>query len=118
MIPKFRAWNTIVRRMSKPFTLDSIPKGAQWHILKIMQYAGFTNKGGLELIWCQGDIIEKNNGAKAEIIFENGCFLGSWLGEITNGLARTFRIDQNHQRPEWFKVIGNIHETRDLLETS
>ncbi len=69
----------------------------------VSQYAGLKDGEGKALDWYDGDILEKENGCLAEIVFENGCFMGRWIGRQD----LLFYFNQQKQRPEWFRKIGN-----------
>ena len=82
-------------------------------IENVMQYIGLKDKNGKDLDWWEGDIVKKNNGHLAEIIFCDGCFLGKWIGWDDLPM---FHFNNKGQRPKWFEKISNIHEHPELLE--
>lgn len=77
------------------------------------QFTGLLDKNGKELDWWEGDIVKKDNGHLAEIIFCDGCFLGKWI--FWDDLPM-FHFNNKGQRPKWFEKVGNIHEHPDLME--
>ena len=80
----------------------------------ISQSTGLKDKNGKDLDWWEGDILKKNNGCLAEIVFDNGCFKGRWIGRPE--ILPLFRFEPFKQQPGWFEIIGNIHTTPELLE--
>ncbi len=72
------------------------------------QSTGLKDKNGKDLDWWEGDILKKDNGCLAEIVFDNGCFKGKWIGRPE--ILPLFRFEPYKQCPDWFEVIGNIHQ--------
>lgn len=100
---KFRFWNRIVERMSKPYTLEELHKEKVYFTnLKELQFINVHDKNGIEIY--EGDIVERIY--RYEIRFENGVFFGHNLkGNMT---AKELMSD--------FKVIGNIFENPELIQ--
>lgn len=102
---KFRAWNSIVERMSDPHTLEEIHKeDVQFQNLTFMQYTGLRDKNGVEIY--EGDIL--------------GCVKFSLPVKFHEHQGRWFANDHGAYVvwPHKFKlleVIGNIYENKELL---
>jgi len=103
---KFKAWNRIVKKMSKPFYLHDLPDNVQWQNLDILQFTGLKDINGTEIY--EDDIL-KHHGIVAWNDVEN-----QWS---------VIDLNWNDKR-EWhdidyltspFKIIGNTHENPELL---
>ncbi len=115
---KFRAWDTVTRKMyldvglflnsSNAFEENNYEglfiNPSRNSVFKLMQFTGLHDKNGKE-IW-EGDIIHMPAYETQEVLFKQGMFCieedGSW-----------FPISQFYSTTE---VIGNIYENPELLE--
>jgi uncharacterized phage protein (TIGR01671 family) len=107
---KFRAWNSIVERMSDPHTLEELHKeDVQFWNLTFMQYTGLKDKNGVEIY--EGDYIYDH--------------IGHGVIEYAEKYA-AFRVNYRDDRCKWFydyldseqasiEVIGNIYTDKELL---
>ena len=121
---KFRAWNTFIKKMydfntiknSGIFALDKGLDGNDFLVLplkniELMQYTGLKDKNGVEIY--EKDVLECRGWNKTEqewvknflIVFIDGCFA---LKGTDGGMYGLFKNS---------KVIGNIHENPELLES-
>jgi uncharacterized phage protein (TIGR01671 family) len=79
------------------------------------QYTGLKDKDGIKIF--EGDVCERRilfGSEKYEIRFERGTFGHREIGKqnfVTSFDDNEFGLD-----PEWFEVIGNIHDNPELLE--
>jgi len=107
---KFRAWNDIDKMLidwgvlrASPVFFMNIIKGVTRHH-KLMQFTGLTDNNGVEIY--EGDIVEDEEHYYSVISWDNGDSM--YIASDVGGLA-----DMCHP----VKVIGNIHENSDLLES-
>ena len=116
---KFKGWNTILERMSKPCSINEFPLRTQWHILDLLQWSGLFDKKGIEIY--EGDICQTwFLGIKSEIVVvvkRHGSFWHKDLKRETysnlHGTAKPYRKDNPFKK--YYEVIGNIYENKDLL---
>jgi len=120
---KFRAWDKIKSRMCKVLRLDLqgangeqrnvyLSEGQTRHTgeFELMQYAGITDKNGVEIY--EGDIVSTSKG-RLQIWYGNSAFgLLRQNGDFEDYICNI--CDMNGRV---FEVIGNIHQTPELLET-
>lgn len=107
---KFRAYNTIVKRMSENTTIKELYRlgdTVQWQHIHIMQYTGIKDKKGKEIY--EGDIVfcEQWNPKTYKVCFIEGCFS---LCFLENG---DYSADIHYT--EDFEIIGNIYENKELI---
>ena len=131
MIPKYRAWDVLARKMIRELLLISYVRneiigkyenGSNSIPLKIreeailMQSTGLFDKNGKEIF--EGDIVKVTDGDERTDFSEGGigtiCGLDElymWYidGQVQNGL---FDINQEY----YIDVIGNIYQNQELLE--
>ena len=118
---KFRAWLGKEERMYEPMRLHFVPDGkllvevpnwlTTWEYpedVKLMQYTGIKDKNGKEIY--EGDIVITGERFIGHVVYsvdeEDGS--AEWL--IDTG-------DYNECLTTPLKVIGNIYENPELLET-
>ncbi|MBP1519998.1 hypothetical protein DZK43_13340 [Enterococcus faecalis] len=135
MIPKFRAWDDINKKMIYDFYREKIETVDDWykgelvvrnkneihcdllysskeeylfrHVkeLPLMQSTGLKDKNGVEIF--EGDIgWDDHLEVHGQVIFENGAFKYEW-DNISEDL---FEVTDD------IKIVGNIHENPELLE--
>ena len=102
---KFKAWNHIVNRMQKPFTLKELCEfeNIQWQNLTFLQYTGLKDKDDIEIY--EGDIVEIFDGLRVIKYNYNGFNMTNINGD-DGDLSWYFKS----------KVVGNIFENKNLLE--
>ncbi|EGO6670398.1 YopX family protein [Enterococcus faecalis] len=135
MIPKFRAWDDINKKMIYDFYREKIETVDDWykgelvvrnkneihcdllysskeeylfrHVkeLPLMQSTGLKDKNGVEIF--EGDIgWDDHLEVHGQVIFENGAFKYEW-DNISEDL---FEVTDD------IEIVGNIHENPELLE--
>lgn len=114
---KFRAWNTMVCRMTdfdfKDIESQSDP--IQWHIIKIMQWTGKLDKNN-KLVY-EGDVVHyafdyDDEKLKKKANRYTGVI--EWCKENCEFVIQPLRICFNTQNFLFVEVIGNIFENSDL----
>lgn len=126
MIPKFRVWlpdkdvERMLRVKALVFENDKTRcvcgYGYDFYLededATIMQSTGLCDKEGTEVF--EGDILHHQIQTEYTFIVKYDKDKGRWYGD---GLSRTYRIDiAKRFLPYYYKVIGNIYETPELLE--
>ena len=126
MIPKFRAYDSgSLSHMYQPdevmvcdgkiWIQDEDSEANEWIVnndLNLMQSTGLYDKEGTEVF--EGDILHHQIQTEYTFIVKYDKDKGRWYGD---GLSRTYRIDiAKRFLPYYYKVIGNIYETPELLE--
>ena len=127
MIPRFRAWHKTWEEIGKVKRIrfdddGNVTKvlfvgkkfGANENIeeIELMQSTGLFDKNGKEVF--EGDILHHQIQTDYTFIVKYDKDNGRWYGD---GLSRTYRIDiAKRFLPYYYKVIGNIYETPELLE--
>ena len=123
MIPKFRVWlpdtTQMLRVKALVFEKDrtrcvcgySFDFSLEDENATIMQSTGLCDKVGTEVF--EGDILHHQIQTEYTFIVKYDKDKGRWYGD---GLSRTYRIDITKDFLQYYKVIGNIYENKDLLE--
>ena len=113
---KFRAWNKVADRYSKPFglhqdVLNYTDVGGLGVIKSLTdetveQFTGLTDKNGKDIY--EGDVLEhKPYDILKKVVYKEGSFmLNTNLGDAVMWAENT-----NH-----LEIIGNIHESPELLK--
>lgn len=127
MIPKFRAWHHELGRMMLIRTMfffaneleelqlndsimnDDIPVYPDE--IELMQSTGLCDKEGTEVF--EGDILHHQIQTEYTFIVKYDKDNGRWYGD---GLSRTYWIKITKEFLPYYKVIGNIHENKELLD--
>lgn len=111
--------------VKKVYHLSEIPhireKCDVWDMLPISfvrQFTGVKDSEGKDVY--EGDVIEYDNGTKAEVIFKDGGFCG-YDGWANSSDEAYLKIDSTisgpfNEKDFEIKVIGNIYENPELLE--
>lgn len=110
---KFRAWVPAQQKIYGPVTLDEMQ--AQWSYplhwcQPLMQYTGLKDANGVEIY--EGDIVEVF-GTASQVMYSksNASFRYQHIAA-----PHSIEALGNYSAPA-FKVIGNIHEHPELLNT-
>ncbi len=116
---KFRAWNSHLKKMSRPMNLHEIE--TEWPAANVwMQYTGLHDKNGKEIY--EGDILEFRLNTKYGFITKRGVvewqacsfhvlFLPKHQGEQDGLYSVDFCVEATN-----IGIIGNIYENPELLE--
>lgn len=123
---KFRAWDSRNNEMVYSSETDcfyintkgvlfmyAIPKSesglevAYHKSYEVDQYTGFQDSSGVEIY--EGDIVDYNGAS--EVVFIDGCFNVKGFYETSQDYP-TMAFSESYS----FKVIGNIHESPELLK--
>lgn len=122
MIPKFRAWDKLRKRMS---TVDRIyfdtegvqlrdGSGLYWRNFRnivLMQSTGLKDKNGVEIF--EGDALKNNDYPNQTFICKHSRLQASFQAESLNGLL-TLSFWKDEER-DW-QVLGNIYKNPELAE--
>ena len=127
MTPRFRAWHKTWEEMGKVKWIRFDDEGNVTTVLfrgrdlgtnthadkiELMQSTGLYDMEGTEVF--EGDILRHQIQTEYTFIVKYDKDKGRWYGD---GLSRTYRIDiAKRFLPYYYKVIGNIYETPELLE--
>lgn len=117
MTPKFRAWDKETKTMNGMAEIyrnrnQEIELHPRDENIILMQSTGLCDKEGTEVF--EGDILRHQIQTEYTFIVKYDKDNGRWYGD---GLSRTYRIDiAKRFLPYYYKVIGNIYETPELLE--
>jgi uncharacterized phage protein (TIGR01671 family) len=105
---RFRAWCPTKKQFVNP-RFDNVELDVLFQLpfYQYQQFTGLKDKNGKEIY--EGDIIAWSLKSRSTVVFEDGAFCADIanlpLGNLTGGYVRC-------------EVVGNIHETPDLMETS
>ena len=119
MIPNFRAWYK--NEMAEVRVLDwnnEVVDLFNPHIeipldeIELMQSTGLKDKNGKEIF--EGDILHHQIQTEYTFIVKYDEDNARWYGD---GLSRTYRIDLMKHFMQYYKVIGNVYENPELLES-
>lgn len=119
MIPKYRAWYK--NEMAEVRVLDwnnEVVDLFNPHIeipldeIELMQSTGLLDKNGKEIF--EGDILHHQIQTEYTFIVKYDEDNARWYGD---GLSRTYRIDLMKHFMQYYKVIGNVYENPELLES-
>jgi uncharacterized phage protein (TIGR01671 family) len=108
---KFRAWESVVEKMTEPFSLTELasemPRNMENYIL--MQFTGLLDKNGKEIY--EGDVIKHSGYYSGDNKHNEGLFVVEW---VLNGFNDDL-LAGYADCPEWIEVVGNIYENPELL---
>lgn len=79
--------------------------------LAIEQFTGFKDKNGKEIY--ENDLYKVGlSNVYYQVFFKNGCWYGGITNERSEPLFMNIEDDKfEYVIPDWFEVIGNIHES-------
>lgn len=124
---KFRAWDKVENTMcyfdNPHWILDTLKlmfgdnglhvynlqNGSGGDDYELMQYTGLKDKNGKEIY--EGDIVKRPNGDTGDVIW----FKGGYWGVNSEFSDWSYMFDCNE--PENHEVIGNIYESKELLQS-
>lgn len=123
MIPKFRAWDELSKKMFQVNFIDFIKKyvfltvDENWITKKginkvvLMQSTGLFDKNGVEIY--EGDIVEVQKGFL--IIIDYRINDGCWRLKPLNNQRGCSYFSNYYDKSSW-EITGNIYENPELLE--
>ena len=127
MIPKFRVWHHELGRLMsvkcmffqdseiEEFELNDALMNdyitAYPDEIELMQSTGLKDKNGKEIF--EGDILHHQIQTEYTFIVKYDKDNARWYGD---GLSRTYRIDIMKDFLQYYKVIGNVYENKELME--
>ncbi|HEP3486137.1 TPA: hypothetical protein VCN34_000970 [Streptococcus pyogenes] len=122
MIPKFRAWDKLRKRISVVDRIYFDTEGVQlrddgglyWRCFRkviLMQSTGLFDKNGTEIF--EGDALKNNDYPNQTFICKHSRLQASFQAESLNGLL-TLSLWKDEER-DW-QVLGNIYENPELVE--
>ena len=122
MIPKFRAWDKLRKRMSSVDRIYFDTEGVQlrddgglyWRNFRnitLMQSTGLKDKNGTEIF--EDDVLKNNDYPNQTFICKHSMLQASFQAESLNGLL-TSSLWKDEKR-DW-QVLGNIYENPELVE--
>ena len=125
MTPKFRAYDSgSLSRMYQPdevmvgdgniWIIDEDSVAGEWIVnndIHLMQSTGLVDKEGTEVF--EGDILHHQIQTEYTFIVKYDKDKGRWYGD---GLSRTYRIDITKEFLQYYKIIGNVYENKELLK--
>tara|TARA_R110000823_G_scaffold269287_1_gene389055 strand:+ start:41 stop:412 length:372 start_codon:yes stop_codon:yes gene_type:complete len=116
---KFRAWNKVAGRYSKPFTLNcdvlNYTDDDGLGVIKsltdelVEQFTGLKDKNGVDIY--EGDIVEVKGTKRHSYYITDVLFKGQ---SFTLRVNKTYLNDDSCLKTGVY-VIGNIHENKDLV---
>jgi uncharacterized phage protein (TIGR01671 family) len=113
---KFRAWSTAEEVMVEwESLLKTMRRTMDYSMFEddeliLMQYTGLKDKNGKEIY--EGDIIKESNIIFTVKYFEEDGAFGFWEKTFVGSKERFFYATDASR----YEVIGNIHETPELLK--
>lgn len=108
-VMKFRAYDTVLKRMLTPEEVENYPLAAL-EISKTVifdEYAGYSDSDKKEIY--EHDFIETKEGERLKVIFSEGTFVAYRPGQW-----RPMRMFAGHGA-FYAKVIGNCHENPGMF---
>ncbi len=121
MIPKFRAWDRIKKRMFLVLEIDYenelVSDETYWNTIpfddvKLMQFTGLKDENDKEIF--EGDVLKTSDGELAKAVWnkELACWEAEFLDEIVD-LSEVADVKSNRSDCE---IVGNIYENPEFLE--
>lgn len=121
MIPKFRAWDRIKKRMFLVLEIDYenelVSDETYWNTIpfddvKLMQFTGLKDENGKEIF--EGDVLQTHDGELSKVVWNKylGCWEVEFLSEIVD-LSEVADVKSNRSDCE---ILGNIYENPEFLE--
>lgn len=128
MIPRFRAWDIVYKKMEDvdilnwdngkiDFIGDGITYIRKPDKIKLMQSTGLTDKNGKEIF--EGDILSietDEENVKVSVFWDSKHALFMFESKKYNEKEALAELFEDNSYP--FKIIGNIYENPELIEVS